>query len=257
MSTLSCLAAALVVLLAAYAVGTRTGRHRVVDVAWGLAFCAVALTGCALADGSPARRALVTTLVVLWGLRLSGHIALRSRGHGEDPRYERLLARRGGRALQWIYLPQAGLVWFVSLPVQLAQYGRAPLGPLALAGALLWAVGLVFEAVGDWQLTRFKRDPGNRGRLLQSGLWSWTRHPNYFGDACVWWGLYLLAVEAPYGWATLASPLLMTYLLVWGSGKALLERQLIATKPGYAAYAERTSGFLPRPPRRAAGRRVS
>ena len=250
MTTLSCLAAALAVLLGAYAIGRRTGLHRVVDVAWGLGFCAVALTAAALSDGSPARRALVTVLVVLWGLRLSGHIALRSRGRGEDPRYERLLARRGGHPLRWIYLPQAALVWFVSLPVQLAQHGRAPLGPAALAGTLLWALGLAFESIGDRQLELFRRDPANRGRILDHGLWTWTRHPNYFGDACVWWGLYLLATEAPYGWATLPAPLLMTYLLVWGSGKALLERQLIAEKPGYAAYAARTAGFLPRPPKR-------
>ncbi|MER5863425.1 DUF1295 domain-containing protein [Kitasatospora sp. NPDC002040] len=241
-------------MLAAFAVGLRTGRHRGVDIAWGLGFAAVALTGYGLSagHGDAGRRLLVTALVVVWGLRLSVHIARRSRGAPEDPRYARMLAGRPGPwyPLRKVYLLQAGILWFVSIPVQVAQYLPDPPGLLAAAGVALWAVGLAFEAVGDRQLARFKADPANRGRLLTTGLWAWTRHPNYFGDACVWWGLFLLAADHPAGWAALLSPLLMNWLLAYGSGKPMAERGLSADKPGWAEYTARTSGFFPRPPHR-------
>ncbi|MFC1401948.1 MULTISPECIES: DUF1295 domain-containing protein [Streptacidiphilus] len=259
-STVACLAAALAVLLAAFAVGVRRGLHRVVDVAWGLAFCAVALTGYALSagHGDPGRRLLTLVLVLIWGLRLAGHIWQRGRGHPEDPRYQRLLAkaapgRRTWYALRMVYLLQAALVWVVSLPVQVALFVPHPPGPAAWAGTALWALGLGFEAVGDHQLTRFRADPVRRGQVLDTGLWRYTRHPNYFGDACVWWGLFLLAADTPLGLATVVAPLVMSYLLVNGSGKPMLERQLQSTKPGYADYAARTSGFVPLPPRGARG----
>ncbi|WP_042366132.1 DUF1295 domain-containing protein [Streptacidiphilus neutrinimicus] len=252
--------ASLVVMLATFALALVKGVHRIVDSAWGLAFAAVAATSCALAategHGDAGRRALVTVLTVAWGLRLSVHIAWRGRGHGEDPRYERLLAKAGpGRtrralyALRMVYLLQAALVWLVSLPVQAACYAPQAIGPLAVLGTLAWVAGLTFEAVGDRQLHVFKADPANRGRIMDRGLWAWTRHPNYFGDFLVWWGLWLLACTTlPVAAATLVSPLVMTYLLTAGSGKALLERHM-ADRPGYAAYRARTSGFIPRPPR--------
>ncbi|KDN87743.1 DUF1295 domain-containing protein [Kitasatospora cheerisanensis] len=252
---------ALAVLLAAFAAGARLGRHRGVDVAWGLAFTAVAVTGQLLSagHGDPARRLLVTALVAVWGLRLSAHIWWRSRGAGEDPRYARMLSRapegpaRTRYALRKVYLLQALLVWFVSLPVQYAQYLPDRLGPLDGAAAALWAVGLFFESVGDRQLARFKQDPANRGRVMDRGLWRYTRHPNYFGDACVWWGLYLLSAHHPAALLLLPSPLLMTWLLAFGSGKPLLERRMAAQqRPGWAEYTARTSSFLPLPPRRRA-----
>jgi steroid 5-alpha reductase family enzyme len=134
--------------------------------------------------------------------------------------------------------------------VQAACYAPEPIGPLAVVAAVVWGAGVAFEAVGDWQLRAFKADPANRGRIMDRGLWGWTRHPNYFGDFLVWWGLYLLACTSwPVAAATVVSPLTMTFLLTAGSGKALLERHM-ADRPGYAAYKARTSGFLPRPPRR-------
>ncbi|MDJ0381126.1 DUF1295 domain-containing protein [Streptomyces sp. G-G2] len=252
--------AALAVLLAAFAVGVRLGRHRGVDVAWGAAFAAVALSayGMSAGHGDGGRRLLLTLLTVVWGLRLAGHIARRGRGHGEDPRYERMLAKAGGPgsrgrdlyALRKVYLLQAALVWLVSLPVQAGQYVTGPMSPLAVAGAALWLLGITFEAAGDHQLARFRADPANRGRIMDRGLWSWTRHPNYFGDFCVWWGLFLIVCDSPAAAAaTLVAPLVMSYLLTAGSGKALLERHM-AGRPGYAEYVARTSGFLPRPPRR-------
>ncbi|MBC9719259.1 DUF1295 domain-containing protein [Streptomyces sp. TRM66268-LWL] len=249
-------AVALAVLLVTFVIGLRTGRHRVVDIAWGVAFSAVALTSYVLSagHGDDGRRLLVTVLTCVWGLRLAAHIAWRGRGHGEDPRYERLLAKapgsRAAYALRMVYLLQAALVWLVSLPVQAAGYVTGPMGPVALAGVLLWLTGLLFEAVGDHQLARFKADPGNRGHIMDRGLWSWTRHPNYFGDFCVWWGLFLIVCDAPAAAAaTVVGPVVMSLLLTRDSGKALLERHM-ADRPGYAAYRRRTSGFLPRPPRR-------
>lgn len=249
--------AALGVMLLAFAVGVRKGVHRVVDVAWGLGFAAVAVATYGMSGGGGGRGLLLTVLTVVWGLRLAGHIAWRGRGRGEDPRYERMLARAPGNrnlyALRMVYLLQAALVWLVSLPVQAGAYveGGAgwPVG-LAVAGSTLWLCGIVFEAVGDHQLARFTADPANRGRVMDRGLWSWTRHPNYFGDFCVWWGLYLIACGSAQAAAvSVVSPLVMSYLLIAGSGKRLLERHM-ADRPGYAGYRARTSGFLPWPPKR-------
>jgi steroid 5-alpha reductase family enzyme len=248
--------AAFAVMAATFAVAVAKGVHRVVDVAWGLAFTAVAGTAYAVSTGhgDDARRLLVTAATAVWGLRLAAHIARRGRGRGEDPRYDRMLARapgsRNAYAFRTVYLTQGALVWLVSLPVQAAQYVPAELGPTAVAGAALWAAGTVCEAVGDHQLARFRADPAHRGRIMDRGLWSWTRHPNYFGDFLVWWGVYLMACGSWQAAAVSAvSPLLMSYLLTLGSGKRLLEQHM-ADRPGYRAYAARTSGFVPLPPRR-------
>ncbi|WP_434587643.1 DUF1295 domain-containing protein [Streptomyces sp. A5-4] len=250
--------AALAVMLVVFAVAVRRGTHRLADVAWGLAFTAVAIVSYVMSagHGDAVGRLLITVATALWGLRLAVHIARRGRGHGEDPRYERMLAKASGNrtlyALRTVYLLQGALVWLISLPVQAAQYVPAPVGPLAVVGILVWATGLTFEAVGDHQLARFKADPAHRGRIMDRGLWSWTRHPNYFGDFLVWWGLFLMACGSWQAAAlSLVSPLVMTFLLTRGSGKRLLEDHM-ADRPGFAVYAARTSGFFPRPPRRPA-----
>ncbi|MET9039417.1 DUF1295 domain-containing protein [Streptomyces mirabilis] len=247
--------AALGVMLVTFAVALRKGVHRVVDVAWGLGFTAVAAVSCVASAGAgdPGRRILVTLLTALWGVRLAAHIARRGRGHGEDPRYETLLSKAPGSrnlyALRVVYLLQGALVWLVSLPVQAAQYIPGPMTGVAVAGTCLWALGLFFETVGDAQLARFKADPAHQGRIMDRGLWRYTRHPNYFGDFCVWWGLFLIACDSLAAAAvSLVSPVVMSLLLIKGSGKRLLEQRM-AERPGYAAYAERTSGFFPLPPR--------
>ncbi|WP_329274994.1 DUF1295 domain-containing protein [Streptomyces sp. NBC_00691] len=249
-------ATALAVMLVTFVIGSVKGLHRIVDIAWGVAFAAVAVVTWVLSDGygDDVRRLAVTAATCVWGLRLALHIAHRARGHGEDPRYAKMLAKGSGHpalyALRTVYLLQGALVWLVSLPVQAAAYLPEGPDPLLVLGLVLWAAGLAFEAVGDHQLARFKSDPANRGRIMDRGLWSWTRHPNYFGDFLVWWGLYLTACAS---WQSallcLVSPVVMSGLLIWGSGKRLLEAHM-AHRPGYAAYAARTSGFLPRPPRR-------
>ncbi|MBV1958834.1 MULTISPECIES: DUF1295 domain-containing protein [Streptomyces] len=251
--------AALAVMLVTFALALRKGVHRIVDVAWGAAFAAVALTSYACSrtrpdPGDTTLALLATALTCAWGLRLAVHIARRGRGHGEDPRYAAMLAKAPGSpaayAFRKVYLLQGALVWLVSLPVQAAMYVREPAGALAALGTALWAVGLTFEALGDRQLARFKADPAHKGKVMDRGLWSWTRHPNYFGDFLVWWGLFLLVCAAPpVAAATLVSPLVMSALLIFGSGKALLERHM-AERPGYAAYRARTSGFFPWPPRK-------
>ncbi|EST38253.1 hypothetical protein N566_08515 [Streptomycetaceae bacterium MP113-05] len=249
--------ASLAVLLTTFGLALVKGVHRIVDVAWGAAFAAVALASFATAaaggHGNGTRQVLLTALTVVWGLRLAVHIGRRGAGHGEDPRYAKMLAKARGNpslyALRMVYLLQAALVWLVSLPIQAGQYVSAAPGALTYLGVLLWGTGVLFESVGDLQLHRFTSDPANKGRVMDRGLWSWTRHPNYFGDFCVWWGLFLVAAG---DWAVAAlcvvSPLVMSYLLIWGSGKRLLERHM-AGRPGYAEYARRVSGFLPRPPR--------
>jgi steroid 5-alpha reductase family enzyme len=244
-----------------FVVALRVGRHAVVDVAWGLGFVAVAAASYLLSagEGDPGRRLLVLLLTGVWGLRLAWHIWRRSRGHGEDPRYEALLAKAAGSrttyALRQIYLTQAVVLWFVSLPVQVASFETAPPDWLTWVGVAVWGVGLFFEAVGDHQLQRFRSDPASTGQVLDTGLWRYTRHPNYFGDACVWWGLSLIAFSAWPGVLTALSPVVMTWLLANGTGKPLLEKGMSSRRPGYADYVARTSGFFPLPPRH--GRRSS
>ncbi|HEY4007243.1 MAG TPA: DUF1295 domain-containing protein [Pseudonocardia sp.] len=258
-------AAVLMLAAAAVAVWVRGGRHDGVDVLWGAGFAVLALTTLAASGGSGGgdtwRRLLVTALTVVWGGRLAWHIYTRNRGHDEDPRYQKMLAKAPGNpnlyALRTVYLVQGVLLWLVSLPTQLAQYGRGdtlfgePAGWfVAGLGVAVWLVGFVFETVGDAQLARFRADPANRGTVMDRGLWRYTRHPNYFGDACVWWGLTLLALHHWIGLVSLVSAAVMTFLLVRGSGARLLESSIGQRRPGYADYISRTSGFFPLPPRK-------
>jgi steroid 5-alpha reductase family enzyme len=252
------LAMLVVLFTAVFGVAVARRRFRYVDVVWGAAFALVAILTTALTSGhgDGLRRWLLTLCTVIWGLRLSVHIARRGRGAPEDPRYAAMLARAGGnqvwKAFTKVFLSQSVLVWFISLPVQVGVVaaGQSGVGRVVtVVGVLVWLVGVGFEAVGDWQLARFKSDLANRGRLMTTGLWRYTRHPNYFGDACVWWGLFLIAAGAWPALLTVLSPVLMTWLLTAGSGKPLVEAHLSATRPGYADYVARTSAFLPRPPK--------
>ena len=230
-------------------------RHDTLDIAWGSGFALIAATTFVLSggEGDTTTRVVVTVLTAVWGVRLAIHIGLRGRGEPEDHRYAEMRRRARGNphlhVLVRAYLTQAVVLWLVSLPVQAAQYGTAAHPALIAAGAVLWSVGMVFETVGDWQLQRFRADPAHRGQVLDRGLWRYTRHPNYFGDACVWWGLFLLACSSWYGVATVVSPVLMTFLLARGTGKPMLEDHLRRRRPAYAEYVRRTSGFVPLPPR--------
>ena len=176
----------------------------------------------------------------------------RNAGKGEDPRYTKMLEGENGDpflvAVRKVYLVQGAAIWFVSLPIQVSAATGGGVVVVAALGVLLWLVGLVFEAVGDAQLAAFKADPASKGQVMDHGLWGWTRHPNYFGDSAVWWGIFLVAASAWPGVLTVLSPAVMTYFLVFATGARLLEQHM-AERPGYPAYQERTSSFLPRPPR--------
>jgi steroid 5-alpha reductase family enzyme len=247
------LAATAVVFAVTFAIGRRIGRYNVVDVAWGIGFVVVAAVAAAVGTGDLTRRLLLLALVAVWGLRLAWHMHGKSAGKGEDPRYSALLHGdfSAANVLKKIFLIQAVATWFVSLPLQVsAAAGPTPtaLLPVLGLGAAVWLLGVVFEALGDHQLRVFKADPANKGVIMDRGLWSWTRHPNYFGDACVWWGIWLITL---YGWpavATVLSPALMTYFLVYATGARLTEK-LMRDRPGFREYCSRTSFFVPRPPR--------
>lgn len=225
-----------------------------VDSFWAIGMVFVAAVTHLQTDGDPLRRLLLLSLTGIWGIRLGTYLFFRWRREGPDPRYERLLSKADGNrhltSLQKIFLLQGCLLWLVSLPVQLGQSSDGTVGLLAAAGTGLALIGILFESIGDWQLARFKADSANIGLVMDSGLWRYTRHPNYFGDACVWWGLYLVAAETAAGRWGIVSPLLLTFILIKWSGAALLERRLKRSKPDYEAYAMRTSAFIPLPPRR-------
>jgi steroid 5-alpha reductase family enzyme len=254
---------AVVVMTVTALVARRQGRVVVVDVAWGvaltLAAVAAAAVGTALGEGTPWRAWVLAAAVGVWGLRLSWHIHRRS-GHGEDPRYERLLGGPldevgMGVAIRKVFVVQGAAVCLVALPVSIGAVTDVEWPLLAVAGLALWLVGNVFEAVGDAQLAAHRRRPrGTRPPVLDTGLWRYTRHPNYFGDACVWWGIWLagaLASGVVAGLATVVAPLTMTYFLVWATGAKPLEKTMMQ-RPAYREYARRTSMFVPLPPKRSA-----
>jgi steroid 5-alpha reductase family enzyme len=254
--TLLVTAATLLVLMAVtFGVALKAGRHSVVDTAWGIGIALAALVSllASTGHGQPERRYLLLAASAAWGLRLAAYVAWRNHGKPEDPRYRDLLSRANGNrnlyALRMVYLLQTLILWLATIPVQAGMLERAPVGALAVIGALLWLAGFVFESVGDWQLARFKAHAG-AGQIMDRGLWRYTRHPNYFGDLCMWWGLFLISLGSVAGLAFAFAPLLMSYILIRGTGQRMTDRRMTASRPQYADYVARTSGFIPLPPRR-------
>lgn len=252
------LAAIMVYMTAIWLVSLSIKDAGIVDMFWGPGFVLAALVyGINSPDGFSARKILLVLLVAAWGLRLGWHIGRRNLGHAEDYRYRNWRETNGG-AWWWksffkVFALQGFLMWLISLPLAVAQYAPEPasLSLWDVLGIVVWGIGLTFEAVGDWQLVQFKADPANQGKVLRTGLWRYTRHPNYFGDAAVWWGYFLIALSVPGGWLTLFSPVLMTVMLMRVSGVALLEQNLKQTKPEYADYIATTNAFFPGLPREA------
>jgi steroid 5-alpha reductase family enzyme len=247
---------ALPVLLAANAATwLATVRRRnvnAIDTAWGALFILAAAVYASTTGTATQRATLVLALVTIWGLRLAIYLTARNWRAPEDHRYAAMRRRDprfATRSLYSVFGLQAMLAWIVSLPLLAAIAGERPLAPLDVLGSSLWIAGFAAETVADWQLARFKADARNRGRVLDRGLWRYSRHPNYFGECCVWWGFYCFALAAG-GWWALPAPVLMTVLLLRISGVALLEKTIVERRPAYAEYVRRTSAFVPWPRRK-------
>ncbi len=245
------LASVSLLMLIGWLVSLRPSNVTIVDSFWGLGFVLIAWLTLAFTDGYTPRQWLVAGLVTVWGVRLSLHLTRRNHGKGEDPRYARW-RRQSGPGFWWtslfkVFLLQAVFLWLIALALQagIAAATPARLTWLDVWGALVWLAGFYFESVADRQLRQFKADPANRGRVLSHGLWAYCRHPNYFGEAVLWWGLFLPALATGAWWAVL-SPLLITAVLLKMTGVPLTERLLLEKRPGYREYMATTNAFIPR-----------
>lgn len=248
----SALVATLALALPVWALSVVLRDVSIVDITWGLlVLTPVAVTVALHPPGGP-RTALVLALCAIWALRLGVYIAWRHRGQPEDRRYQAIRARNEPHfALKSLYLVfglQAVLACVVATPLAAAAVSTAAWKPLDTLATALFVFGVVYETVADWQLARFKADPQRTGQVMDDGLWRYSRHPNYFGECCVWWGAWLFALAAGAAW-TIVSPLLITWLLLKVSGVALMEKDIGHHRPGYRDYIRRTSAFLPRPPK--------
>jgi steroid 5-alpha reductase family enzyme len=225
----------------------------IVDSLWSLMFFMAGVIYALNSDPRAPRLSLVLWLLALWAARLALYIARRNAGKGEDRRYQEIRERnQPGFAVKSLYLVfwlQALLAWVISLPLLGAFAGNQPIGLLDYAGVALWVLGFAFEAGGDWQLSRFKNDPANADKVMDRGLWQYTRHPNYFGEFCIWWGFYCLALSAG-AWWSVPGPLVLTFLLLRVSGVRLLEKDIGNRRPRYADYVLKTNAFFPGPPRK-------
>jgi len=228
------------------------GRNvTVVDSLWGLGFVVVAWVSFALADGYPARKWLVAALTSAWGLRLCAYLSWRNWGKGEDPRYGKWRQASGERfwlvSLFKVFWLQAVFLWVIALVVMIPQMAPQPTRLTAWdwLGAAVWLLGFAFESVADRQLQRFKDDPRNTGQVMDRGLWRYSRHPNYFGESLIWWGMFFIALAVPGGGWTLISPVIITLVLLKMTGVPLTERTTMERRPGYRDYMRRTSTFVP------------
>lgn len=223
----------------------------IVDIFWGLGFVLVAWLTFFSAGGYLGRKLLITLLTTMWGMRLSTHILVRNWGKGEDKRYQAWRAQYGKRfwwvSLFTVFGLQAALLWVISFVIQIGQISTVPdrLVLLDGVGTLIWTAGFIFEALGDWQMYRFKSDPANEGKVMDRGLWAYSRHPNYFGESLVWWGMFIITLATPGGAWSVISPLVITFLLLKVSGVTLLEKTILETRPDYEDYIKRTSSFVP------------
>ncbi len=231
-------------------------RNDIADIAWGLGFVLVAWSSYFLSDsdsGDPWRPILLNILVTIWGLRLALHIFLRNRKKKEDFRYKQWRDDWGSwfyiRSYLQVYILQGALLFMISAPVIFVSQKFGNFGLLDIAGVIIWGIGMFFEAVGDWQLTQFKKDPKNKGKIMQSGLWRYTRHPNYFGEVVLWWGIFLFALGTAGWWITIIGPLTITVLILFVSGIPLLEKKYDG-RPEFEEYKKQTSIFFPLPPKK-------
>jgi steroid 5-alpha reductase family enzyme len=223
--------------------------NSIADIGWGLGFTIVALLTFFLQHGFTARHLLVTALVVIWGMRLAIHIYVRHRGRGEDPRYAAWRKEWGNwvhvRSFFQVFMLQGLLLLAISYVVILINSSsQKGLSFLDICGLVVWVIGFLFESIGDFQLKKFIGNEQNRGRILTTGLWRYTRHPNYFGEATMWWGIFLIALSVPYGWTAIISPAVITFLLLRVSGVILLEKEFTDNEE-FKEYKRKTSAFIP------------
>ena len=251
------LAAVLLFMSFGLLIAQRQEKLTVVDTMWGLGFVLVALVSALTSlggDGDDVQRWILLAMVTVWGGRLAWHLHRRNSKLPEDPRYAEL-AEADGRsfaqvAIKRVFLPQGIAMFLVATPIMVGANNQEISTPLLILGLVVWAVGFFFEAVGDAQLAAFKADPANKGQLMDQGLWRYTRHPNYFGDACVWTGIWIVVAGSGIGLATVISPIAMTLFLTKVTGASLNEKGMKKSKPGYDDYVRRTSGFIPLPPKK-------
>jgi steroid 5-alpha reductase family enzyme len=226
--------------------------NSIADIGWGFGFIVVGLSVLFIQADFTTRQILLISLVLLWGIRLSGRILKRNWGKGEDFRYRKWREEWGKwfllRSYLQVFILQGFFMWLINLPLIITGANSVQgLGWLDYTGLAVWLTGFFFEAVGDWQLDRFLADKKNRGKILDTGLWRYTRHPNYFGEVVMWWGIYIISLSQPWGWAGIIGPITITVLILFVSGVPMLERAM-AENPGYKEYARKTSIFLPLPP---------
>jgi steroid 5-alpha reductase family enzyme len=239
--------------LVLWLVSLRTRDVSIVDIFWGLGIAGIVDIAAWVGQAGGTRTSAVLFLVNLWGLRLAAHIWARHKG--EDHRYAAMRVKFGMKwwwlSLIQVFLLQAILIWFVPAPLVAAVlYSRMPIGWLDYLGIAVAALALLFEALADFQLAAFRADPANKGKVMDRGLWGWSRHPNYFGEALMWWGYFAIGFGASHMWWLILSPVLVTFLLLQVSGVALMEHEMDDRRPGYGAYRQRVSAFVPMPPRK-------
>jgi steroid 5-alpha reductase family enzyme len=253
--------AVLLLMLAVWAISVRIKDASIVDIVWGLGFVLIVWVARFAAGGSwNTRQTFVLVATLIWGLRLGAYLGWRNIGKGEDFRYRAMRKKHGDKfwiiSLRTVFLVQGVLMWIVSTPTQIAQMNftrdakHQGLDGFLVVGSAVWLIGVLFESIGDLQLAKFKANPENRGKVMDRGLWAWTRHPNYFGDVCVWWGIWLMATSAPLAIIGIVGPIVMTFFLVKVSGVPMLEHSIAKRRPGYTEYVKRTSSFFPRPPKK-------
>jgi steroid 5-alpha reductase family enzyme len=246
-------ATVLIYMLLWFVVSLIIKRNDVADVAWGGGFIVAALAALASSGVTTSRARLVTALVIIWGLRLSLHIGFRNRGKGEDARYRKWREEWGKyatlRSFFQIYILQGVLLLVISLPViRSITAADTPLGFMDLLGAIVWLTGFLFEAISDRQLLQFKKDRANKEKVISTGLWRYSRHPNYFGEVTLWWGIFIIVLAVPGGWMTMFGPLMITALILGVSGIPMLEKKYEGNAE-FDEYKRRTSAFFPLPPK--------
>ena len=248
--------AVVIMMMLGWLLSVRYQNVTIVDSLWGLGFVLITWITYFSARGFLDRSLLIAILVSFWGLRLCAYLSKRNWGKGEDPRYAQWRKKSGDQfwivSLFKVFLLQAAFMWVISLVLQIGQLSSTPdkFTGLDFIGIGLWLIGFFFEVVGDRQLARFKADPANKGKVMDKGLWAYTRHPNYFGEFLIWWGFFLIALSNPNNWWTVISPLIISIVLLKMTGIPLTEETIVKTRPGYEDYIKRTSAFIPWFPRK-------